>query len=106
MVYILRALHEFGRRHRDSRLVGENFVEKDGKLAAAYERRGVFSDDGGAGARTRGREQRTDGAETAEDALGVGGAEEEEIDGCDDLTDGLFHVGQLGLKTSDGDGVV
>ena len=87
-------------------MIGEDFVEKDGQFAAANESRCVLGDNGGAGARGRGREERPDGAEGTEDALGVGGAEEEEIDRGHDLTDGLFNVGQLGLKTSYGDGVV
>ena len=103
---MLRGLGDFGRRLRQARLIRENSVEKDGEFAAADEGGGVLGYGDAPGDRGRRIQQRADGAEAAEDALGVGGAVEEEIGASDDLPHRLFDVGQLGMKASDGDGVV
>lgn len=58
----MRGFGDFGRRFSDTRLIGEEFVEKRGQFAAADESRRVFADDGGAGQRRRRLEQSADGA--------------------------------------------
>ena len=100
----MRDLADFGRRFREAGLIDEDAVEKDGQFAAADEGCRVFADD----RRRRGRrlQQRADGAETPEDALGIDGAEEQQIHASHDLADSFFYVTQLGVEPRHGDGVV